>query len=139
MLHGDERVVPNIVDNGDGTISIYPPIDKEEMSFVLYSITVNRSDCPSHWKIDIPFAKLFYIGLSNENDYTLIIRNNFTNSKVLKIKEIVANIKLECDLEDFEPFQGCKVQCIVFTNPVNQFDIWKKGLHPYFGESVVGF
>lgn len=139
MLHGDERVEPNIVDHGDGTISIYPPVDRGEMKMKLYSITVNRSDCPSHWKIDMPWAMLYYIGLSEEMDYTLIIRNNFTNSKVLKFKEIVANIKLECDLDDFEPFKGCKVQGSVLTGSVNQFDIWKKGLHPYFSENVVGF
>ena len=139
MLHGDERVVPNIVDHGDGTISILPPVEKGELKMEMYNINVNRSDCPSHWKITMPFAMLFFIGLSKETDYTLIIRNDFTSGKAFKIKEIVANIKIECNLEDYEAFQGCKVQGHVFTGSVNQFDIWKKGLHPYFGKSIVGF
>ena len=139
MLHGDERVVPNIVDHGDGTISILHPVEKCELKMKMYSITVNRSDCPSHWKISMPFAILYYIGLSEETNYTLIIRNDFTNSKAFKIKEIVANVKLECDLEDFEPFKGCKVQGNVVTEHRNHFDIWKQGLHPYFSENVVGF
>lgn len=91
---------------------------------------------PEEWFKDAPIKQFSYLGPSV--NFEMIIRSPI--DKDFSFKEIVGNIKIECELPNLlELFHHTKIYGTVSSSIYTQSYLNKNRICPYYGKDLMGF